>query len=167
MRISSDVVKAEPVFLVSLWMSSFPAGNEVYGKSIESSFPAWLKIRPLIKIVWWNWPLAFLSYVKLIALNCSGLTILSKYELHNQREVTLDLGLSSTETIFFLYLDHFSRRQALYSDIKVKDCHIRHQLQPHFTRDFCANIFCRKIQNLKNVGTKKLHTTLLYKKTAC
>ncbi len=46
----------EAVFLVSLRMSSFPAGNEVYGKSIDilflagnelspSSFPAWLKIR--------------------------------------------------------------------------------------------------------------------------
>jgi len=53
------------VFLVSLRMSLFPAGNEVYGKSIESSFlagnelaprsfPAWLKIRPLLTIViWW------------------------------------------------------------------------------------------------------------------
>ncbi len=30
--------ESEAVFLVSLRMSSFPAGNEVYGKSIESSF---------------------------------------------------------------------------------------------------------------------------------
>jgi hypothetical protein len=51
--------QTEAVFLVSLKTSSFPAGNEVYGKSIESlflagnelapsSFPAWLKIRPLV-----------------------------------------------------------------------------------------------------------------------
>jgi hypothetical protein len=48
----------EAVFLVSLRLSSFPAGNEVYGKSIDSlflagnkltpsSFPAWLKMLPL------------------------------------------------------------------------------------------------------------------------
>ncbi len=70
---------------MSLRMSLFPAGNEVYGKSIESSFlagneltpssfPAWLKIRPLDMLEWrfdfkhepnfhycysclWNWKL--------------------------------------------------------------------------------------------------------------
>jgi hypothetical protein len=54
------LLRPEAVFLVSLRMSLFPAGNEVCGKSIESSFlagnelapssfPAWLKIRPLIR----------------------------------------------------------------------------------------------------------------------
>ncbi len=37
---SAYLYSSEAVFLVSLRMSSFPAGNEVYGKSIESSFLA-------------------------------------------------------------------------------------------------------------------------------
>ncbi len=36
----------EAVFLVSLKMSSLPAGNEVYGKSIESSFLAGNELAP-------------------------------------------------------------------------------------------------------------------------
>ncbi len=36
----------EAVFLVSLRMSSFPAGNEAYGKSLESLFLAGNELAP-------------------------------------------------------------------------------------------------------------------------
>ncbi len=40
------MAQPENVFLVSLRMSLLPAGNEVYGKSIESSFLAGNELAP-------------------------------------------------------------------------------------------------------------------------
>jgi hypothetical protein len=49
----------EAVFLVSLRMSSFPAGNEVYGKSIYSSFLAGNKLAPSLFPAWLKYGLRF------------------------------------------------------------------------------------------------------------
>ena len=56
----------------------------------------------------------------MVPLLCSGLTILSKYEIKNQYLIDLDVGNGSTDTIFDLYFEHLARRQAMFTDIKVE-----------------------------------------------
>ena len=52
--------------------------------------------------------------------NCSGLVILSKFRLTNQRYVILDQGDATKETDPVFYIDHFAQRKVLYADIRFQ-----------------------------------------------